>query len=41
MKRETCFELDGAKIKEDLLEISFGKPDEEESVAQVEAKQCV
>ena len=29
MKTEKCFELDGAKIKEDLLEISLGKPDEE------------
>ena len=27
MKRGKCFELDGAKIKDDLLEISFGKPD--------------
>ena len=29
MKTGKCFELDGAKIKEDLLEISLGKPDEE------------
>ena len=29
MKRGKSFELDGAKIKDDLLEISFGKPDEE------------
>ena len=29
MKRGKCFELDGAKIKDDLLEINFGKPDEE------------
>ena len=30
MKTEKCFELDDAKIKDDLLvEISLGKPDEE------------
>ena len=29
VKRDKCFDMDGAEIKDDLLEISFGRPDED------------
>ena len=45
MKTEKCFVLDGAKSKEDLLEISFGKPDEEKVLLEqrhnIVSKICV
>ena len=46
VKRDKCFDMDGAEIKDDLLEINFGRPDEEKDLLKqrqysVVAKICV